>query len=152
MIRRITVDKAKKKVFFFIFTIDAFFLYEMHGTQKLSPLDPSAGIVTPPTHNHRLPYVCSLSTNLFRFAELPQLRRKKSSCLFYHTYIFPVRNAWNVGVIPPELLCRDCDTTYHLQLQTDTDIYADDTIIHTVGKKLEVVEPTLENSADDFNT
>ena len=28
-----------------------------------------------------------------------------------------------------------------LQLQTDTDIYADDTIIHIVGKKLEVVEP-----------
>ena len=39
-----------------------------------------------------------------------------------------------------------------LQLQTDTDIYADDTITHTVGKKLEVVEPKLQNSADDFNT
>ena len=36
-----------------------------------------------------------------------------------------------------------------LQLQTDTDIYADDSIIHTVGKKLEVVEPKLQNSADD---
>ena len=36
-----------------------------------------------------------------------------------------------------------------LQLQTDTDIYADDTITHTVGKKLEVVEPKLQNSADD---
>ena len=33
-----------------------------------------------------------------------------------------------------------------LQLQTDTDIYADDTITHTVGKKLEVVEPKLQNS------
>ena len=39
-----------------------------------------------------------------------------------------------------------------LQLQTDIDIYADDTITHTVGKKLEVVEPKLQNSADDFNT
>ena len=39
-----------------------------------------------------------------------------------------------------------------LQLQTDKDIYADDTITHTVGKKLEVVEPQLQNSADDFNT
>ena len=36
-----------------------------------------------------------------------------------------------------------------LQLQSDTDIYADDTITHTVGKKLEVVEPKLQNSADD---
>ena len=39
-----------------------------------------------------------------------------------------------------------------LQLQTDTVIYADDTITHTVVKKLEVVEPKLQNSADDFNT
>ena len=39
-----------------------------------------------------------------------------------------------------------------LQLQTDTDIYADDTITHTVGKKLEVVEPKLQNRAGDFNT
>ena len=39
-----------------------------------------------------------------------------------------------------------------LQLQTDTDIYADDTITHTAGKKLEVVEPKLQTSAGDFNT
>ena len=40
-----------------------------------------------------------------------------------------------------------------LQLQTDTDIYADDTITHTAGKiKLEVVEPKLQINADDFNT
>ena len=39
-----------------------------------------------------------------------------------------------------------------LQLQTETDIYADDTITHTAGKKLEVVEPKLQISADDFNT
>ena len=39
-----------------------------------------------------------------------------------------------------------------LQLQTDTDIYADDTITDIVGKKLEVVEPKLQNNADDFNT
>ena len=39
-----------------------------------------------------------------------------------------------------------------LQLQTDTDIYADDTITHTLGKKMEVVEPKLQNSADDFKT
>ena len=38
-----------------------------------------------------------------------------------------------------------------LQLQTDTDIYADDTITHTAGKKLEVVEPKLLISAGDFN-
>ena len=37
-----------------------------------------------------------------------------------------------------------------LQLQTDTDIYADDTITHTAGKKLEVVEPKLQ--INDFNT
>ena len=39
-----------------------------------------------------------------------------------------------------------------LQLQTETDIYADDTITHTAGKKLEVVETKLQISADDFNT
>ena len=39
-----------------------------------------------------------------------------------------------------------------LQSQTDTDIYTNDTIAHIVGKKLEVVEPKLQNSADDFNT
>ena len=39
-----------------------------------------------------------------------------------------------------------------LQLQTDTDIYADDTVTHTAGKKLEVVEPKQQISADDFNT
>ena len=39
-----------------------------------------------------------------------------------------------------------------LQLQTDTDIYADDTVTHKIGKKLEVVEPKLQNSTDDFNT
>ena len=38
-----------------------------------------------------------------------------------------------------------------LQLQTDTDIYVDDTITHTAGKKLEVVEPKLQISAGDFN-
>ena len=39
-----------------------------------------------------------------------------------------------------------------LYLQTDTDIYTDDTITHTAGKKLEVVEPRLQISAGDFNT
>ena len=39
-----------------------------------------------------------------------------------------------------------------LHLQTDTDIYADDTITHTAGKRLEVVEPRLQMSAGDFNT
>ena len=37
-------------------------------------------------------------------------------------------------------------------MQTDTDIYADDSITHTVGKKLEVVESKLQNTADEFNT
>ena len=39
-----------------------------------------------------------------------------------------------------------------LHLQTDIDIYADGTIAHTTGKKLEVVEPKLQISAGDFNT
>ena len=39
-----------------------------------------------------------------------------------------------------------------LHLQTDIDIYDDDTITHTAGKKLEVVEPKLQISAGDFNT
>ena len=39
-----------------------------------------------------------------------------------------------------------------LQLQTDTDIYADDTITHTAGRKLGVIEPKLQISAGDFNT
>ena len=39
-----------------------------------------------------------------------------------------------------------------LQLQTDTDMYADDTITHTAGKKLEVVELKLQISAGNFNT
>ena len=39
-----------------------------------------------------------------------------------------------------------------LQLQTNTDIYADDTITHTAVKELEVVEPMLQISAGDFNT
>ena len=34
-----------------------------------------------------------------------------------------------------------------LQLQTDTDMYADDTITNTAGKKLEVVQPKLQTSA-----
>ena len=38
-----------------------------------------------------------------------------------------------------------------LQLQTDIDIYADNTITHTAGKKLEVVEPKLQISAGDFS-
>ena len=37
------------------------------------------------------------------------------------------------------------------QLQKDTDIYADYTITHTAGKKMEVVEPTQQISAGDFN-
>ena len=39
-----------------------------------------------------------------------------------------------------------------LHLQTDIDMYADDTITHTVGKTLVVVEPKLQFSAGDFNT
>ena len=39
-----------------------------------------------------------------------------------------------------------------LQFQTDTDMYADDTISHTAGKKLEVVESKLQISEGDFNT
>ena len=38
-----------------------------------------------------------------------------------------------------------------LQLQTVTDIYADDTITHTAGKKLDAVEHKLHISAGDFN-
>ena len=40
------------------------------------------------------------------------------------------------------------DMPLHLQ----TDMYADDTITHTAGKTLEVVEPKLQFSAGDFNT
>ena len=39
-----------------------------------------------------------------------------------------------------------------LHLQTDIGVYADDTITHTAGKTLEVIEPKLQFSADDFNT
>ena len=39
-----------------------------------------------------------------------------------------------------------------LQSRTDTDMYADDTITHTAGKKLKVVQPKLQTSAGDFNT
>ena len=39
-----------------------------------------------------------------------------------------------------------------LQLQTDTDIYADDTITHTAGKNWKWFEPKLQISADDLNT
>ena len=39
-----------------------------------------------------------------------------------------------------------------LQLQTDTDMYADDIITHTAGKKLQVVQHKLQISAGDFNT
>ena len=39
-----------------------------------------------------------------------------------------------------------------LHLQTDTDIYADDTITHTAGKRIVVVEPRLQMSAGDFTT
>ena len=39
-----------------------------------------------------------------------------------------------------------------LHLETDTDIYADDTATHTGSKKLEVVEPKLQVSAGDDNT
>ena len=39
-----------------------------------------------------------------------------------------------------------------VHLQTDIDMYADDTITHTAGKRLDVVEPKLQISAGDFNT
>ena len=39
-----------------------------------------------------------------------------------------------------------------IHLQTDTDMYADVTVTHTVGKTLEVVEPKLQITAGDFNT
>ena len=39
-----------------------------------------------------------------------------------------------------------------LHLQTDIDMYADDTITHTAGKTLEVVERKLQISAGDFDT
>ena len=39
-----------------------------------------------------------------------------------------------------------------LKLQTDADIYADNTITYTAGKKLEVVELKLQISEGDFNT
>ena len=39
-----------------------------------------------------------------------------------------------------------------LHLQTDTDMYPDDTITYTAGWKLELVEPRLQISAGDFNT
>ena len=39
-----------------------------------------------------------------------------------------------------------------LHLQTDIDMCADDTITHTAGKTLEVVEPKLQFSAGGFNT
>ena len=88
----------------------------MHGKQKLSPLDFSAGIVAPPTHNHRLPYVSSLSTNLFRFTELPQfLRRKKVFLLFTIDAIFSYTKCMerrSYPRTPPGPLCRDCDTTF----------------------------------------
>ena len=38
-----------------------------------------------------------------------------------------------------------------INLQTDIDMYADDTITHAFGKTLEVVEPKLQISAGDFN-
>ena len=38
-----------------------------------------------------------------------------------------------------------------LHLQAGTDIYADDTITHSAGKKLEVVKPRLKMSRGDFN-
>ena len=38
-----------------------------------------------------------------------------------------------------------------LHMQTDIDMFADDTITHTAGKTLEVVEPKLQISAGDFN-
>ena len=39
-----------------------------------------------------------------------------------------------------------------LHLDTDTDLYADDTINHTAGKTTEVIEPKLQVSTCDFNT
>ena len=38
------------------------------------------------------------------------------------------------------------------QLQTDSDMYADDTITRTAGKKREVVQSKLQISAGDFDT
>ena len=39
-----------------------------------------------------------------------------------------------------------------LHLDTDTDLYADDTINHTAGKTTEEIEPKLQVSTCDFNT
>ena len=51
---------------------------------------------------------------------------------------------------PVLLLIFINDTPIHLQ--TDIDMYADDTITHTASKILEVVEPKLQISTEDFNT
>ena len=56
------------------------------------------------------------------------------------------------GSVLEPVLFLICINDMPLQLQTDTDMYADDTIIHTAGKKLEVVQPKLRISAGDFNT
>ena len=39
-----------------------------------------------------------------------------------------------------------------LHLETDTDLYADDTISHTVGKTTDVIEPKLQVRTCDFYT
>ena len=39
-----------------------------------------------------------------------------------------------------------------LHLQTDINMYADDTITHTAGKRLEVAESKSQIRAGDFNT
>ena len=45
-----------------------------------------------------------------------------------------------------------CSDLFVIRLHKETYTYADDTITHTAGKKLEVVGPKLQISAGDFNT
>ena len=56
------------------------------------------------------------------------------------------------GSVLGQILCLLFINDMPLHLQTDTDMYADDTVTNSAGKKLEAVKPKLHTSAGDFNT
>ena len=70
----------------------------------------------------------------------------------YRGWVENVKSPVSQGSVLGPVLFPIFINDMQLHKQTDIDMYADDTITHTAGKTLEVVEPKLQISAGDINT